>query len=232
MDVVMIPFLRRAVGACGLILLAGCVTNSTQEKQFAEALQTARRGDPVAQRSVGQMCQAGHGVIKNYAEAASWYLSAAEQGDPIAQFSLGSLYENGLGVATNYDKAVEWYLRAADQRLVPAMYRLAYMHDVGLGLASDVAAAASWYRLTAQQGHLESMIALGLSYSQGAGVPHDLTQAYSWGEVARLSSEYCCTPQLQEKIQRFLFDLQKQMTAEQIAEAKRMAAGEFEAHAQ
>ena len=57
----------------------------------------AKRGDAVAQFSLGLMYSQGHGVTKDYAEALRWCRLAAVQGLASAQYNLGTMYADGRG---------------------------------------------------------------------------------------------------------------------------------------
>jgi TPR repeat protein len=76
----------------------------------------AEAGNATAQFNLGVMYDLGHGVAKDYAEAAKWYRKAAEQGYAEAQYNLGWMYANGEGVAKDYAAAAKWYRKAAERR--------------------------------------------------------------------------------------------------------------------
>jgi len=84
-------------------------------------------GDIGAQILLGGLYEAGETdvnccpllVLKDYAQAAYWYLKAAVAIDDygsaeLAQSRLGHMYENGLGVPKDLDQAVHWYRKAAE----------------------------------------------------------------------------------------------------------------------
>ena len=58
------------------------------------------------------MYHLGHGVARDFKQAARWYREAAEQGEQSAQNSLGLLLANGLGVARDFVEATQWFLLA------------------------------------------------------------------------------------------------------------------------
>ena len=57
---------------------------------------------------MGLLYDAGHGVPKDYSQAAAWYLKAADQGNDSAQFNLGQAYADGKGVPQDYVLAHKW----------------------------------------------------------------------------------------------------------------------------
>jgi TPR repeat protein len=75
----------------------------------------ARRGDPLAQLTLGNMYKNGLGVDKDVAQAARWYYKAAIQGDADAQFSLAVIYLSGSTVSPSKSEAIDWLTRAAAQ---------------------------------------------------------------------------------------------------------------------
>ena len=81
----------------------------------AEWERRARRGDAVAQATLGSRYFYGDGVLEDYFEAVKWYRAAAEQGNPRAQFSLGRMYLYGRGVPINNVQAHMWCNLAASK---------------------------------------------------------------------------------------------------------------------
>jgi TPR repeat protein len=74
------------------------------------------------------MCESGHGVPQDHAEAVYWYRLAAEQGNAVAQYNLGAALEAGLGVPQNYIEAIGWYRKAARQNNAAAQFNLGTMY--------------------------------------------------------------------------------------------------------
>ena len=56
----------------------------------------------------------GHGVPKNYSEAAKWFRRAANQGNADAQSNLGAMYSVGRGVPQDFVQAYIWLSVAVD----------------------------------------------------------------------------------------------------------------------
>jgi hypothetical protein len=76
-------------------------------------LPLAERGDARAEYLLGMLYDLGHGVPKNYVQAAYWFRKAADQGVGEAQANLGALYASGLGVPLDYKKAILLWGEAA-----------------------------------------------------------------------------------------------------------------------
>ena len=108
------------------------------------------------------MSALGHGMERDFQEAAKWYRRAAEQGDADAQYNLGVMYDRAESL--------------------PASAR-------SRGIAQDYGEAARWYRLSADQGNADAQFNLGILYSNGQGVPHDLVQAHMWFSLAAVSGD-------------------------------------------
>jgi TPR repeat protein len=94
---------------------AACFTPSNSNIPSAERfLALAKKGNSVAQCSLGFAYKEGNGENRNYEEAVRWYQKAAEQNNPQAEYYLGELYEWGMGGPTNQSEADKWYRKAAE----------------------------------------------------------------------------------------------------------------------
>ena len=177
----------------------------------------AEQGDAAAQYNLGVLYDQGQGVPQDYGQAVKWYRLAAEQGDADAQFNLGALYAKGQGVPQDYGQAVKWYRLAAEQGHASAQVNLGVRYANGQGVPQDIVQAAKWWRLAAEQGDAAARNNLGAQYQYGQGVPQDYVQAHKWYNLAAAAG----IGQAAENRD----DLARQMTAAQIAEAQRLAAG-------
>ena len=139
----------------------------------------------------------------------------AEQGDKEAQYSLGVRYDKGEGVPKDSVEAVRWFLKAAEQGDAKAPYNLGVMYDKGEGVPKDSVEAVRWYRKGAEQGYAKAQFNLGAMYAAGDGVPKDLVQAHMWFNLSGAKGR--------EEAKRNLKIIEKQMSAEQKAEAMKLA---------
>ena len=100
-----------------------------------------------------------------------------------------------------------------------AQLTLGFMYDRGQRVPQQSATAAFWYGRAADQGHADAQFNLGRMYANGDGVPRDSIEAHMWYDLsaAQLSGEE------REKLVRFSDAIAERMTAEQIAEAQRLA---------
>ena len=173
----------------------------------------AEQGDVFAEGALGFVYS--YSAYQDHAKAARWYRMAAERGNPDAQYNLGYMYEHGEGVLQDFSEAARWYRLAAEQGDNDAQTNLGYMYDHGDGVPQDYAEALRWYRLAAEQGNYGAQNGLGLKYHNGEGILQDFVQAHKWYNIAAAQGS---------EIARENRDLiTRQMTPEQIAEARRLA---------
>ena len=176
----------------------------------------AEQGYAPAQNNLGFMYSTGEGVPQDDKEAAKWYRKAAEQGHAKAQSNLGGKYARGEGVPKDDKEAVKWYRKAAEQGHAPAQNKLGFMYSRGEGVPENNQEAVKWYRKAAEQGDAPGQLGLGLMYLRGEGVPKDYVKAYAWWDLA--------ADQGDKTAAKGRGQLETIMTAEQFAEAQKLAA--------
>ncbi len=182
----------------GLFLLALLLTACDGAPDFDRGLSAYNRGD--------------------YATALGEWRPLAEQGNASAQVSLGAMYYGGQGVTRDDREAAKWYRRAAEQGQRDAQFRLAVMYDKGVGVPLNYAEAARWYHAAAIRGHAEAQYRLGLLFLSGIGVPKNLVLAHLWFDLAAAQGH--------REAARSGSAVATIMTAEQIAEAQRLASAQ------
>jgi TPR repeat protein len=173
-----------------------------------------------AQFALALAYYAGTGVSRDYGSAAKWFRAAANQGHAEAQFNLALMYFKGEGIPKDYTEAVTWYRKAAEQGDSEAQNQLASAYREGNGVSRDSSIAVAWYRKSAERGNLNGLFNLGEMYFEGAGVPRDVVSAHLWWNLAGARGD--------EAAKARLLELEKQMLAEQKAEAMRLARETFE----
>lgn len=144
----------------------------------------AEQGDATIQNNLGALYEHGHGVAKNYTQAAHWYRKGAEQGDATAQSNLGLMYSKGHGVAQDYAEAFQWFRKSAEQGDAAARYSLGLMYSKGQGVAQDYAEAFRWFRKSAEQGDASAQYNLGWIYANGQGVAINYERSVYWHALA------------------------------------------------
>jgi hypothetical protein len=180
----------------------------------------AEAGNAHAQYQLAMTCpnSGNYSIDDNSAEIREmihWLKKSAGQGHPQAQHNLALCYDYGKGVTKDDAEAVRWHRKAAIQGNASSGSELGLHYEHGFGVPQDAAMAAKWYREAAIRGDELAPFRLGLLYLEGNGVPKDLVQALMWLELS---------PQRGYPEQKRIRDAcDRELTAEQIAEAKRLA---------
>ena len=153
-------------------------------------------------------------------EMIRWVKSSAEQGYPQAQEFLACCYQVGKGVIADPAQEFKWFLKAAEQGNDRACLCVGSQYETGRGVPKNPAEAAKWYR-QGSKGNVYCLLALGRLYFKGDdGVPKDLVQALMYLDLtlARDVAE-----PIKAEVQKDRDTCFKDMTNEQIAEAKRLS---------
>lgn len=141
---------------------------------------------------------------------------AAEQGDASAQVRLGGMYYIGWVVPRDYQEAAKWFRKAAEQGNAMAQVRLGELYYYGEGVPQDYREAVKWGRKAAEQGDARAQYSLGMMYRKGEGVSQDYVKAYAWYHLASAQGD--------KQAAKGKDMLRGRMTAEQVAEAQKLAA--------
>jgi uncharacterized protein len=150
---------------------------------------------------------------KDFGRAMKELAPLAQQGKVEAQVLLGKMYMLGQGVPKGTDLALKWFRAAADQGNAEAQFFLGAMY---LLPAKDVPQGLRWIRLSAEQGTSDAQLLLGMAYLKGTDVPRDLVEADMWLHLAATQGDTFAPSQYEPA--------EKQMTPEQIAKARALAA--------
>jgi uncharacterized protein len=147
-----------AIAAVGVLVAApdGCVAADAQADGFMATLRSytesikagvsdavesvkpsAESGLGTFEALIGDAYYYGHGVSRDYTEAARWYHRAAEHSNAMAQSTLGDIYYYGRGVPQDYVEAGQWWQRAAEQGVAVAQLNLGVMYANGDGVPQD-----------------------------------------------------------------------------------------------
>ena len=101
------------------------------------AIPPAERGLGTVEALIGDAYYYGHGVSRDYTEAARWYRRAAENSNAMAQSTLGDIYYYGRGVPQDFVEAGQWWQLAAEQGMAVAQLNLGVMYANGDGVPQD-----------------------------------------------------------------------------------------------
>ena len=110
----------------------------------------------------------------------------------------------------------------AEQGDVVAQFNLGILYDNGQGVPQDYAEAMKWYRKAAEQGNAAARFNLGAMYSNGQGVPQDYVHSHMWYNLAAAGGDADAVKK-RDTVSTY-------MTADQIAEAQRLASEWMAAH--
>jgi uncharacterized protein len=100
-------------------------------------LPSAEGGLGTIEALMGDVYYYGHGVARDYTEAARWYRRAAENSNVMAQSTLGDIYYYGRGVPQDFVEAGQWWQLAAEQGMAVAQLNLGVMYANGDGVPQD-----------------------------------------------------------------------------------------------
>ncbi|MPZ45282.1 MAG: hypothetical protein GEV05_18185 [Betaproteobacteria bacterium] len=212
----------------------------------------AEGGDTRAQVLLARMYRDAHNPERNPTEALAWFRRAADAGSAEAHYWIGVMQAVGDGTEKDIAQAIESWRRSADEGHGPAMGALAVVYATGAGIDKDMTEAVRWAQLGAQkhdrrsqwvlgrayllgagglqrstrefvswtrraalQGERAAQAALGRAYVDGLGVPQDYVHAHMWLNLAAARGVDAAAKQRDEIAGR--------MTAEQIAEAQKLA---------
>lgn len=153
---------------------------------------------------------------EDYATAVALYAPRAERGEAEAQYRMGMMARFGWGMDKDVPAAVHWLQMAADRGHPQAQAELGTMYRLGRGVPEDLQQAARLLRVAAEAGVGIAQLSIGRMYRDGAGVTRNLVEAYAWFTIAGDNGV----------MDGFAYreEIAKQMSAEQIAEARRLAA--------
>jgi TPR repeat protein len=153
---------------------------------------------------------------EDYSTAIALYAPRAERGDAEAQYRMGMMARFGWGMEKDATAAARWLQKAVDSGHPQAQAELGTMYRLGRGVPEDPQRAAQLLRAAAESGVGIAQLSIGRMYRDGVGVPRDLVEAYAWLTAAGENGV----------MDGFAYrgEIAKLMTAEQIADAKRLAA--------
>lgn len=209
----------------------GIAKNNEEAIKWLKA--AAEQGSSEAQFSLALRYKLGQGVKQNESKQIHWLKKAihnghkealynlalllARRGTVEAQLHVANLYYKGFGTEQDHKKAAYWYEKAARQGNAVAQYTYAVLLNNGeKDLSRDYKKSAYWYEKSAEQGYAPAQLNLGAMYALGTGVKKDIAKAYAW--------TYLAARQQSKTAQKNCTAAAQEMTAQQLATAKKMAA--------
>jgi enhanced entry protein EnhC len=162
-------------------------SKDSRNKKMGEIWLTkaAMKGNPRAQKSLGDLYLSGSLVEKDVAKAKELFDSSAKQNYVPAMVSLGDLAHKG----GDFEAAKVWLTKAADSNNAEAQMALAEFYLDDKNPLHDNPAAISWMTKAAQQGLEEAQLALSNLYKEGKSVAANETLSKQWADAATKSEE-------------------------------------------
>ena len=194
-----------------------------QIKDYDESIKwytlAAEQGHFDSQYALGSMYYFGREIPQNYDKAFKWIKMAVEQGgsqfdQSLLESILADMYFYGEGISKDYNKALTLLMKLGEQGDRLAQYKTGEIYYEGLGVKKNVKNSAIWYIKAAESGYELAQYRIARMYFEGDGVIQDYVEAYKWANLAAMK---------EEKNRGLRDTIKKVMTAEQIAEAQKLA---------
>ena len=170
----------------GVLYEKGFAVEKNLDKAFRCFMDSAEKGNPVAQWIAGLMnMEADSSLVLfwdlDLVRGYRWFSKSAAQGYCAAMVNLGNCYSSGKCVAQNKSEAQNWYRKAADSGFAPAQNKLGRCYcGWENGFKRDYSEALKWFSKAAAQQYAPSQNNLGVCFSYGLGVPKDEAEAVKW----------------------------------------------------
>lgn len=158
----------------------------TQYSYFAE-----KKGNPIAQFTMGLFYDLGWGRSIDNVEACQWYEKAGEKGVPAAIYSYADCLRDGVGTAADPVKAIEWYEKSAGLGFHLSKCSLAELYLTGTGGSRDPQKGLALCEQVAQMGIVPAQLKMGQFYINDEFGVRNYERAGYWFRIAaeRESSE-------------------------------------------
>ena len=123
--------------------------------------------------------------------------------------------------AGDYDTAMKEYQDLAAQGDSRGQFGIGYMHHYGRGVPKNPVEAVKWFRVSANNGNVPARQYLAIILHKGDGVEKDVVAAHMWYALYMKDA-----PNDRDRayIKETMTKMERRMTPEQIAQAKKMAA--------
>jgi TPR repeat protein len=150
------------------------------QSNFNKYLESAMKGDPMAQYNLGRCYQYGQGVTQSYVKAFEWYYKSAINECAEGQNSLGECYYHGIGTTKDYFKTYEWYSKSANNGYALGKSNVGECYHYGIGITQSYINAFELYSKAADEGCAKAQDNLGGCYYYGEGVEQNHVKAFEW----------------------------------------------------
>lgn len=157
---------------------------ATMDAPALKFLAAAQKGDPIAQRNLGDCYRLGNGTEQDYGQSFRWYDLAAKQGNAEAMFHVSMYHKKGYVGDVDLIEALRWCRAAARKGSTDAQWTLASYYYRGDGVPQNLQEAFQWYDKAAQEGHIPSRKMLAYCYKHGVGVNQSFEKSFYWYQLA------------------------------------------------
>ena len=142
--------------------------NEDYNTAFSYWEEAAKLGSEEAMMVVADYYFYGHGVGKNFEQAAHWYEKVTDNDNTTAMYNIGVCYMQNSDIC-DYDKAIEWITLAAEHGHTTAQYTLGqlYLNGNGTIVALNPNKGIEWLSKAADNGNNDAayVIATFLNHS-------------------------------------------------------------------
>lgn len=118
------------------------ISNNLDGPTLSELTQSAQRGDPKSQYTLGKIYLDGQGVTANITESVKWFERAAKQGHTDSQYYMGLYYRS----EEKYKEALSWLEKAALNNHAESNTYAGLLYLTGKGTAVDKKKAVSFFK--------------------------------------------------------------------------------------
>ncbi len=125
---------------------------ATQQDYVEQCQRAAKKGNVVAQNTLGFLYLHGQGIGQDDKAAAKWFKIAADNGYAAAQYNLAVMYKLGQGLLQSHPESIRWMQASANQNYTDAQVNLGNAYYQGVGVMQDYVMAYHWWTLAEQSG--------------------------------------------------------------------------------
>lgn len=218
---------RRAQDSIGMMYDA----EEGEPQEFAEARRKVVENELAsAEFDLGLIYLNGRNIDKDEAKAIKWLTKAAEQGHTWAMFHLSrALLQRNTKGSSDLADGVKWLLKAAESGHPEARGILnVFLGEAGKAFKKKNQSPPAWFgnslnwlRQKGEEGQAWAQFNLGMIYANGHALPPDKVEAYKWFSLAASQPKGA---QWRERSAAFRRQLERNLTHEEVAEAKRRVA--------
>jgi hypothetical protein len=198
-------------------------TAAARSREFSLALANfqplAEKGDPDAQRAMGQLLMQNCTGLQDKVAAVEWLSKAAAAGNVAGRNQLGAAYMRGQGVAQDDNKAFALFSQTAAAGNAVGEMEMGYLYSAGRGVPQDKYQGLQWTVKGAEQGNAIALGNIAHAYFQGEVLAKDLDRAALFLALSNQRANPLERPELVGASQ----EIRQVVSADQLTDAARRA---------